>query len=527
MGKEEKFSLPIFFIETRGKAMSTTSTLFTNVKKQLNTWYSSYLRQSEQSGNTPTESQMKKKLTTKSEEIMNTILSSGDYDSETKQTVKNSIQNYIETDCMQLYKDSLNMFNREPNGEEPFDVSSDLKKSAKSIISDIKKAVKKDYSNLLQNIVSSGNVPNEDQVNAYLTAKANTYVNEKLSGLDSTTIQYAKNQVMSAVNSCVSVYNETIKNNNLTINNKMPSDTATESDKQSKNASQFNADRIKDVYESFSGCDMVCTISITLPGEKVAIGNIVVGYLQTLSYSVHQDKIPVRNIGNMNAKDYTFGPRTIAGSLVFALFNKHWMYDLMEIYRKKADIATTNHFLVDEMPPFDITITAANEYGRKARMALYGVRLLNEGMVLSINDLYTENTYQYVATNIDYFADTTDLKITANMIKSINSNVSELAVETRDTNEISNTEATSENEIEEINIPNEATLFAGVKTKEEAKTVANEEKNRLLAINKSNKEKGVANGTYTMQQYAVMENKIRTTFDVYINEYIPRSGKLA
>lgn len=229
----------------------------------------------------------------------------------------------------------------------------------------------------------------------------------------------------------------------------------------------------------------------------------------------------------MNAKDYTFGPRTIAGSLVFALFNKHWMYDLMEIYRKKADITTTNHFLVDEMPPFDITITAANEYGRKARMALYGVRLMNEGMVLSINDLYTENTYQYVATNIDYFADTTDLKITASMIKSINSNMSELAVETRDTGEINNTEASTENEIQEINIPNEATLFAGVTTKEEAKKIANEEKNKLLAINKSNKEKGVENGTYTMKQYAEMENKIRTTFDAYINQYIPRSGKLA
>lgn len=508
--------------------MSTTvTTPLSDIKKKLNTWYTDYLKKSEQSGNTPTESQIKKKLEAKAKELLDEKFSSGKYTAELEQSTRNSVRNYIETDCMQQYKDSLTFYNREANGEEPFDVSGDLKDSTKEVVNRISKSIKIDYDNLLRDIVNSGNTPNKDQVKSYLVARLNNYISEYLSGLNSTTIQYIRNKVMSTVNACVDKYNDTIKNNNLTINNKMPSDIDTESDKQSKNASQFNADRVKDVYESFSGCDMVCTISITLPGESVPIGNIVVGYLQTLTYSVHQDKSPVRNIGNINAKDYTFGPRTIAGSLVFALFNKHWMFDLMEIYRQKADISTTNHFLVDEMPPFDITITAANEYGRKARMAIYGVRLLNEGMVLSINDLYTENTYQYVATNIDYFSDTTDLKITASMIKSINSNMSELAVETRDTGEISNAEASDENEIQEIKIPNEATLFAGVKTKEEARKVANEEKDRLLAINKSNKEKGVENGTYTMKQYAEMENKIRTTFDVYINQYIPRSGKLA
>ena len=60
------------------------------------------------------------------------------------------------------------------------------------------------------------------------------------------------------------------------------------------------------------------------------------------------------------------------------------------------------HFIADEIPPFNITITFANEYGFDSRMAIYGVRLINEGQTMSVNDLYIENTYQFVANDINY-----------------------------------------------------------------------------------------------------------------------------
>ena len=504
----------------------TVTTPLNDIKEKLDEWYNKYLYDSEKSGNTPTESQVKKKLDEKAAELLDEKFSSGNYTAEMEQSVRNSIRNYVEVNCMQKYKDSLYFYEREENGKEPFEVSEALEESTKDVINLISKQIKNKYDALLREIALSGNVPNQNQVRTVLDARADQLISENLAGVDETTKQYVRNKVGLTVDACVNKYPDTIKSSNLIINNKLPWDVDTTKDEALKNADRFNYDRIKDVYESFSGCDMVCSISITLPGEIVPIGNIVVGYLQTLTYSIHQDKVPVRNIANMNPKDFTYGPRTIAGSLVFALFNKHWMYDMMEIYRKKENIDVSNHFLVDEMPPFDITITAANEYGRKARMAIYGVRLMNEGMVLSINDLYTENTYQYVATNIDYFSDTTDLKLSASVNKKLNTNVDELAIQTREQEEINNTEVGSEEEIQEIVIPNEANLFYGLTTKEEAVKKAQEEKEKLLAINKANKEKGVPNGTYTMQQYAEMENKIRTTFDAYINEYIPRSGKL-
>ena len=153
----------------------------------------------------------------------------------------------------------------------------------------------------------------------------------------------------------------------------------------------------KSANNSFSGADMVAVMSIS--GGKVK-GSCVLGTLQTISISTSMNRMPIRAIGNINAKDYVMGQRTIAGSLVFAVFDKHFMYEAIEEINGLS--ITGNHFLADELPPFDITISFANEYGRTAKMAIYGVRLISEGQVMSINDVFTENTYQYVATDIDY-----------------------------------------------------------------------------------------------------------------------------
>ena len=151
-------------------------------------------------------------------------------------------------------------------------------------------------------------------------------------------------------------------------------------------------------YNSYSGCDITVTATLPMingesPGKYYTLGSI-----QTLSISTHQDKRPVRSLGVINAKDYVMGPRTIAGSMVFAVFNKHFASEIM------ADLGASagkDVVLPDEIPALDITINFANEYGRMSRMAIYGVKLINEGQVMSINDLYTENTYQFVALGLE------------------------------------------------------------------------------------------------------------------------------
>lgn len=154
-------------------------------------------------------------------------------------------------------------------------------------------------------------------------------------------------------------------------------------------------------YNSYSGCDIIVTARLNVLTEtkkELKEKIYTLGSLQTLSVSTHQDKKPVRVIGSVNALDYVMGQRTIAGSLVFAVFDQHFA---TEMFKDLEEATGKTFFLPDELPALDFTITFANEYGRQSRMAIYGVRIINEGQVMSINDLYTENTYQFVATAME------------------------------------------------------------------------------------------------------------------------------
>lgn len=150
-----------------------------------------------------------------------------------------------------------------------------------------------------------------------------------------------------------------------------------------------------DGYNSYSGCDIVVTASLPNKFNDTELMNnyYTLGSLQTLSVSTHQDKRPVRSLGNINAKEYVMGPRTIAGSLVFAVFDRHFATEIMN------DLGGA--LMPDEIPALNFTINMMNEYGRKSRMAIYGAKIVNEGQVMSINDLYTENTYQFVALGME------------------------------------------------------------------------------------------------------------------------------
>lgn len=170
-------------------------------------------------------------------------------------------------------------------------------------------------------------------------------------------------------------------------------------------------------YDSYSGCDIIVTARLSLLNDstkKLEEKVYTLGSLQTLSISTHQDKKPVRVIGSANALDYTLGQRTIAGSLVFAVFDQHFATEMFKDLEKATG---KSFFLPDELPALDLTVTFANEYGRTSRMAIYGVRLINEGQVMSINDLYTENTYQFLALSMEPLTKGTQTGSSSNKVK--------------------------------------------------------------------------------------------------------------
>ena len=175
-----------------------------------------------------------------------------------------------------------------------------------------------------------------------------------------------------------------------------PSENSQRIDWQKKENKTLSSQYTK-TYTSYSGHDMVAIFEIPL--EKGSITHIV-GELQTISYSMYNEKMPVRVLGDMNMKSVVFGNRTIAGSMVFTVFDRHWAHKMMDEYLRH--VGSNAHILTDELPPINITISMCNEYGDKSRLAIYGATFVMEGQTMSVQDMYTENTFQYMAKDLDY-----------------------------------------------------------------------------------------------------------------------------
>ena len=139
-----------------------------------------------------------------------------------------------------------------------------------------------------------------------------------------------------------------------------------------------------------------------IKGEAQA--TITLGTLQTISIQSHREKYGVRALGHSYVKGYTRGPRTIAGSMIFTVFDEHSLLKLIramgtrESIWKDPEIAT---LLPDQLPPLDLTIAFANEYGSLSEMRIFGTEFVNDGMTMSIEDLLTEQIINFVARDCD------------------------------------------------------------------------------------------------------------------------------
>ncbi len=173
-------------------------------------------------------------------------------------------------------------------------------------------------------------------------------------------------------------------------------------------------------YTTFSGADIVATF-----------GGIEIGALSGITFSVTREKAPIYTMGSPNPRSFSRGKRGIAGSLIFTVFDRPALYQMLDANHQKdnpqlfytrrhntlpgdighkrgiaefsgqdSDIVSQVPFYADQIPPFDITITFANEYGQGAVRSIYGVELLNEGSGASMDDIVIEETMTYVAREI-------------------------------------------------------------------------------------------------------------------------------
>lgn len=148
-------------------------------------------------------------------------------------------------------------------------------------------------------------------------------------------------------------------------------------------------------YKTFSGSDALAFM--IFPECKP----ILLGSLTTLSHSVYREKKPVPLLGKINTGGYTRGMRSIAGTMVFTLISQHLVEDILE---QIPYLNEHGKMKADELPFFDIMVVASNEYGAASQMMIYGAEFFEDGQVLSVQDIYIENTFSFVARDIDDFS---------------------------------------------------------------------------------------------------------------------------
>ena len=195
---------------------------------------------------------------------------------------------------------------------------------------------------------------------------------------------------------------------------------------------------------SYTGCDIraFATVENYFPniegGVKEKLKIIELGTLSAISVSTFREKEPVRVLGRSGPKGYTRGARTIAGTLAFALLEERALMDVVDF--SFGGTKNIRSLLVDQIPPFDITIIyqgevpehvskidsryhtnnstyiAADEATRKTQALLggptgeiyqppagisvtriTGIEITTESQQHTVNDLMSENVMQYVA----------------------------------------------------------------------------------------------------------------------------------
>lgn len=182
-------------------------------------------------------------------------------------------------------------------------------------------------------------------------------------------------------------------------------------------------------YNSITGVDC----EVTMAGRQI-------GTLQGISYTVTREKGPNYSMGSANARTFSRGKRGIAGSMIMLVMDrsnlletledraKFWASaldysreaqtrsaDLPNPFRNRAQldygaVVPTTEFqgrldlsyawYHDQIPPFDVVLTALTEMGLAARMSVDAVDILNSGSGVSIDDITTDENFTYVATGL-------------------------------------------------------------------------------------------------------------------------------
>lgn len=131
----------------------------------------------------------------------------------------------------------------------------------------------------------------------------------------------------------------------------------------------------------------------------------VVSIEPTISLPVYDLEVEDRHCFSCNG---IIVHNTIGGSMIFTVFHQHVLHELLALNLGMFSTGTSDHDnfrystnLADQVPPIDISLVFANEYGAISHMGIWGLEFVQEGGTFSIEDIFSESQVQYVARDLD------------------------------------------------------------------------------------------------------------------------------
>lgn len=138
----------------------------------------------------------------------------------------------------------------------------------------------------------------------------------------------------------------------------------------------------------------------------------------SISYSVYRSKQNVYNIGQPLLAGLAIGKKYVAGSIITVSFAKDQISEFINKYMEDQEDIPKNsqldikdrsyegyrdiHTVMrDDLTSFNMIFMMEDEYyGIGRQIKVYDAQFINNGQVMSINDIVTENTLSFIARDI-------------------------------------------------------------------------------------------------------------------------------
>lgn len=168
-------------------------------------------------------------------------------------------------------------------------------------------------------------------------------------------------------------------------------------------------------YGSYGGSSTHVYVDFHLldSNDRIISVPIYMGSVITLSYSVYRSKQSVFNCGTNTIDGFAIGNKYVAGTLIksisstdeFSAFLGIIKNNLMNKQLADSILPTTSKevhdIMKDDLITCDINVIFASEYtGKIKHEVIYGANFINNGQVMSVNDIITESTMSYIARSV-------------------------------------------------------------------------------------------------------------------------------